>query len=338
MVVGYWLGPKFNPSDTLKEDVKKRQAFNTAVDQAATELDSELKRRNQTENDPQAETHLYVPGYVNPILGAEVKTEIYSTWSSVTVSARHTVFYGDVQTFIRFDALILYTGIWGVCTFALVVLVRSQQITVAESPSAGPTRSAEEFLTEDVLQSRARAIELYSRSTLMLVAGIVMAFIGVAVFYVSLPEYGAEKKYLVPETLSPAIAPDPVPMKPADYKIEMLSYLAHGIRPFGILVFLEGIAWFLLRQYRALIEDYKSFHRMYLRRANCLIAFKTLSDKDAPQDRLLVLVASLLGEDLSGRLKQGESTETNEAVKNIEPNPVFALVTSMLDVFKQKSA
>ena len=56
---------------------------------------------------------------------------------------------------------------------------------------------------------------------------------------------------------------------------DIWTYLTFSIRPAGALIFIEAIAWFLLRQYRALIEDYKIFHRMYLKRANYLIAYRT---------------------------------------------------------------
>ena len=220
-------------------------------------------------------------------------------------------------------------------TFAVVLLLSSERIRALEFASrevpvgkAGlapvasghETRryrrinqqSAEMCLAEDVDESRIRATELYSRSTLMLVAGVVMAFIGVAVFYFSLPSYSS-----------------------VDANFDLRSYLARAIRPTGILIFLEGIAWFLLRQYRALIEDYKAFHRLYLKRANYLVSLKTLSMPEVSQAQML-LAASMLSEDLTGRLKPGETTENIEAVKGIEPNPVFAILLSVIERTKKK--
>jgi hypothetical protein len=101
-----------------------------------------------------------------------------------------------------------------------------------------------------------------------------------------------------------------------------------------MLVFVEGIAWILLRQYRALIEDYKSFHRMYLKRANYLVALKVLSAPEVTPHQVF-LVASIVSEDLTGRLKNGETTENIEGVRAIEPNPVFALLQSMIETFRK---
>ncbi|MBF0510287.1 MAG: hypothetical protein HQK57_15360, partial [Deltaproteobacteria bacterium] len=94
--------------------------------------------------------------------------------------------------------------------------------------------------------------------------------------------------------------------------------------------FLEAIAWFLLRQYRELIEDYKVFHRVYLRRINLLAAHKVVCKGNACPEELF-LAAALLEDDLSGKLKRGETTENLERVKMEEPNPIFALVKSIIN-------
>ena len=130
-----------------------------------------------------------------------------------------------------------------------------------------------------------------------------MAFIGVMVFYTSLP---------------------------AMEKPDISIYLTQSIRPTGALLFIEAIAWFLLNQYRALIEDYKSFHRMYLKRANYLISFRTLA-KDSTLETRLLLVMSLLEEDFSGKLMSGETTESLETIKTVDQNPIFTLINSLVD-------
>lgn len=180
---------------------------------------------------------------------------------------------------------------------------------VEEGSPRRHTVSAEAFLAADVSAASERATDLLSRSTLMLVAGVVIAFIGVAVFYVSLPQF-----------------------QPGE---DRWTYLEKGIRPTGMLVFVEGIAWFLLRQYRALIEDYKAFLRMYLKRANYLVALKTLSLTEVCPAQLF-LAASMISEDLTGRLRSGETTENIESVKNTEPNPVSSLLQSLLEGLRKK--
>ena len=108
------------------------------------------------------------------------------------------------------------------------------------------------------------------------------------------------------------------------------DYLVHAIRPFGMLVFVKAVAWFLLRQYRALIEDYKIFNRLYTRRANFLLALRIVGA--APESPVqLSLAAAFLGDDLTTRLKAGESTEAIESLKQLEPNPVNGLFEKLVE-------
>jgi hypothetical protein len=163
--------------------------------------------------------------------------------------------------------------------------------------------TAEVFLSDQVQTAAAIANALYDRSTLLIAGGIVMAFVGVGVFYATVPET-------------------------ADIK-SLSEYLPRAIRPTGILIFVEAIAWFLLRQYRVQIEDYKSFYRIYLRRANLLIALKTIAS--AGKDRAqMALAAAFLQDDQSGRLRQNETTETLAALAAVEPNPVFDLFKDLV--------
>jgi hypothetical protein len=70
-----------------------------------------------------------------------------------------------------------------------------------------------------------------------------------------------------------------------------------------------------------LVEDYKWFYRLYLKRSNYLAASRILSvEKVRPED--LFIAVSLVQEDYSGRLKAGETTETIETLKLPEDSPV----------------
>jgi hypothetical protein len=250
-----------------------------------------------------------------------------------------------VQTFIRYDNLILLSGLWGGISIVLFWLLAGSYGAVSRvnsfSQNAGPRRGieaellpgngtvdqqvfmavqgnghalhlprmalgADEILANDADDAARRSDQLYSRSNILLAGGIIMAFVGVGVFYFSLPEVGSDETYQ--------------------------QYLPKVIRPTGMLIFIESIAWFLLRQYRALIEDYKAFHRIYLKRANYRVAQKMLTQSvpDVSQYSLL-FAAALLQEDLTGRLKNGESTEGIEAGKIVEQNPVLEILRAMVE-------
>jgi hypothetical protein len=109
-----------------------------------------------------------------------------------------------------------------------------------------------------------------------------------------------------------------------------------------MLLFIEAIAWFLLRQHRVLIEDYKSFYRLYIRRTNYLTVLKLVAEStDASHKGLLI--NALLIEDLSGRLRQGETTEGLEDQKLTDRNFAELALNSVTDlagraISKEKAA
>jgi hypothetical protein len=174
------------------------------------------------------------------------------------------------------------------------------------APPAVSSRSAEDVLYADVSRVRGRATELYRRSTLLLAGGVAMAFFGVILFYMTLPE--------IRETEDARHA------------------VVRTIRPTGMLIFVEGVAWFLLRQYRALIEDYKVFFNIYLRRTNFLIALKLLTTTALNEDQKAFFSKLLTEEQAVGRMKQGETTEGLERAKLSEPNPLVEVLRELKEI------
>jgi hypothetical protein len=241
---------------------------------------------------------------------------------------RPTFEAGRAQLTIRYDRLILWIGVGSVfvLTFGTLLpsLTRLQLGPLKlDLDEASRMRDAELDLhrSEDrpatpvalfeleVKSAERRADVLFVRSTLLLGGGIIMAFIGVAIFYVTLPESAK------------------------DDSIE--SYWLRTIRPTGVLIFVEAIAWFLLRQYRALIEDYKWFHRLYMKRANYLAAIRILEKTPVrPED--MFLAASLVHEDLSGKLRKDETTEALEKLKISEDSPVTEILRVMGSLAKRE--
>jgi hypothetical protein len=199
-------------------------------------------------------------------------------------------------------------------------------------PVNSMSSSTENYLVTDVQRALSRSEQLFSRSTLLLVSGVVMAFVGVGVFFVSLTE--------VSTVITSAVAgPPSAEAAVVQSSSNVMSWLQTiGSRQLfltfkstAMLIFLEAIAWFLLRQYRALIEDYKSFYRYYMRRANYLAAFK-LAAEHSNQKLMGDVVETLLAEDLTGRLKRGETTETLESQRVIEPNFAETVVAKTSEV------
>src|SRR5713101_9442117 len=103
-----------------------------------------------------------------------------------------------------------------------------------------------------------------------------------------------------------------------------------------MLIFMEGIAWFLLRQYRVLIEEYKSFLRVYLKRSIYLIAWKAAS---SAADKQFAVAQAMVSDDLSGTLNKNETTEVLETMRLSEPTPIVEIlreVKALMPVLPKK--
>lgn len=228
--------------------------------------------------------------------------------------------YENVVTY-RYDVIIVFTGLWLVLLYAIRTLgvTKSDYSTFDDSEKSTAYRKVSRptdvhaslsgaidnisVLKDEVHYARRRALDVHQRSSIMLLAGVVMAFVGVGAFYVSLPPVG-------PDTT-------------------LEAYLMQSLRPAGMLVFVEALAWFLLRQYRSLSEEYRRFHRLAQRRADFLTAFMTVDQANTPDAVVLVLTA-LLQEPTTLVLKNGESTEAIEESKSASANPIFDLANSVL--------
>jgi hypothetical protein len=230
------------------------------------------------------------------------------------------------HVFLRRDRAVLLLGFFVVITSVYLTLFTDSKSESVKASGFGNSKHevlkqfgiepegkspAVELFARDVQSAGERADKFFERSTLLLAGGIIMAFIGVAIFYVTLPETKAE------ETFS--------------------TYWIKVIRPTGVLFFLEAIAWFLLRQYRSLVEDYKWFYRLYLKRSNYLAASTILSVEAVRREDLFIAV-SLVQEDFSGRLKGGETTETLEALKLPESGPVFEALSAFSSIKEKVKA
>jgi len=172
-------------------------------------------------------------------------------------------------------------------------------------------RSEERLMAEGIIDIKKRANSLFMMSNIMLVTGILMAGVGVAIFYVSIIDFST------------------------DVKIEKIIW--YGIRSFGILFFIEAIAWFLLRQFRSLIEDFKRFYQIQEKRSNYLIVLKLFSNQEiTPYQYHWGL--SLIQEDTSGKLKEGETTEYIENIKNIDSNFSLEVLKNIQNISKPKES
>ena len=121
---------------------------------------------------------------------------------------------------------------------------------------------------------------------------------------------------------------------------DLSAYLTRAIRPTLMLLFIESISFFLLRQYRVLVEDFKYFHKLFLKRLNyaqCHQLIKqTSSVKDVDMNN--VLVKSLLDEQLDRTLSSGETTEAIENLKRASKEDATILLQKIGGMLKEFKA
>jgi hypothetical protein len=161
-----------------------------------------------------------------------------------------------------------------------------------------------DVLREEVVYARKRAEDIYLKSTILLISGILMAFVGIFIFYLSLSDYSMEK-------------------------MSANEFFFVSIRPATMLVFIEAIAWFLLRQYRILSEDSRIYHMNASRRSDLLTSFLAFPEEVSSEHRIFVLTNLLQSTQIT-TLKLGETTESLENSKLALSNPIFDMADRII--------
>lgn len=226
---------------------------------------------------------------------------------------------------ILYDQLVLWLGLFMIALLSIKILLpslsrlylgpikfdleSSTEISIDDEVQESQDSSAIYLFKKDAIAAERRAENIFARSTLLLTGGIIMSFVGVVIFYITLPE-----------------------PKPSS---TIQNFWPQIIRPTGVLIFIESIAWFLLRQYRSLIEDYKSFHKLHIKRSNYLAALILLDNESVTPEKLF-LAASLVNEDLSGKLRNGETTEAIEGSKMTVDNPISDILNTIKSMYADK--
>jgi hypothetical protein len=370
----YWLVPRFSFRDVASlgfqtqqqvrlfvEDVKA--SVNEANNQAAA--NSQAKRADSG-SDKGITTRAFRPTCfwctdyryltvpLTPLVNLLVKVPVDVYGEGYGNSVASPEYYPIVRADNIVLMFLILVGIALGIRAVRVPAVRGTLRATAGSPVAVPSSlTAEEFLESDVERAEERARDVYRRATILLGGGIIMAFVGVALFYLTLPSPTSsatstspelerdryvleierqrylEERYYLEHRDKTSIRERPSAedmFAPSQAKEEhpWLNFAQHSLRPTGMLIFMEGIAWFLLRQYRVLIEEYKSFLRVYLRRSSYLIAWKAAASSGA--ERQFSIAQAMIGEDMSATLKKDETTEAIEALKMADPPPIIEVL------------
>jgi hypothetical protein len=227
----------------------------------------------------------------------------------------------NAEVALRWDRLIVILGLLTILTIIYVFMERIIGKTIL--PWDGTAMLGESltnaFLKEDAVSAHlaadisnvsSRADALFARSSLMLIAGIIVAFVGITVYAFLTTEHLPDPvPFLRPD--KPPTFDELIKLKREDILLGVVSSIARNFRYVIIFIFVETIAWFLLRQYIALIEDYKTFYRLFLRRQNYLVSYLMLKDvHKSRQPPNILIPVMMLHEDLSGTVEKNRSLES----------------------------
>lgn len=146
----------------------------------------------------------------------------------------------------------------------------------------------EDYNLQCINESKIISEKIFARSGVYLLTGCLIAFIGVAIFY------------------------SPIFLKTTstDISQRLLDYLPR----FGALFFIEFIAFFFLKQYRIMLEEYRYYEAIKRKRQDNfnLIA---LIENHKENLELLKLLTEKISQSTITKLSNGETTEILEAQK-----------------------
>lgn len=179
-----------------------------------------------------------------------------------------------------------------------------KQATQPAPPKEAKEITALELLKEEIVSIKLESTASKASARWLLVSGVIMCFVGIGIFYVTIPQTTEGKS------------------------ISTMTYEA--IRPIGMLIFIEALAWFLLKQYRSVSDEYVRFLKASNRSANLLSAFLTLNEKSTAKERQQIIEHMLKTND-SIILKKGETTEYIENQKISNKNPVLDPSLTLLE-------
>jgi hypothetical protein len=245
------------------------------------------------------------------------------------------------EPFIRWDRFLFVVGLLVLCITTLFFLKRLTPVQgldrAASSERIPVYTSLEQHLLLDVQRAFQRADALFARSSLMLISGILVAFLGIVAF--AFLTSSTTNQGLIFDFPRYAPGDDTVPQYTFDqlqaarrdrFIYEIVLSVTSKFRFVLIFVFVETVAWFLLKQYRALIEDYKAFYRIYLRRQNYASSYFMLKGLSLNRSAEMLIAASMLHEDLSGTLAKGREAESWTQLEFAERNS-FSSIASFIE-------
>jgi hypothetical protein len=162
------------------------------------------------------------------------------------------------------------------------------------------------FIIEEIVsKAESKSREVQNRSTLMLVSGLIMAFIGVVVFYFTLPSN-------------------------ISATTDIMKIITLSVRPTLILIFIEAVSWYLLKQHKVLLDDYKYYHSIYNKKVGYLAAYKLVAESELADEKLKSIIPAII---LSEEIKKSESVATDDSPIETSNRMLTSLFDKILTKF-----
>lgn len=183
-----------------------------------------------------------------------------------------------------------------------------------------------------------RARKMERRLNTHLILGVLVGFVGLVVwyysFFISPSSLNKTRDYAestsVPQSSPTERAPEPSHPTAPPAKISAGAALVWDLIPrVTILVFIELLAGFFLRQYRIGVEDFKYFLELQ-RRADASRVAYSIFDQLGDDESKRKFAATLLEAPSDIRLQKDETTTILEAIKS-EENPTLKLISLLGD-------
>lgn len=256
----------------------------------------------------------------------------------VVLNPKGGVYLEDIQ-FYYYDILImslvllfplLFSQIFGKLPFEYLRYRRASNLVQQKESSLSINVSAEEkeVINQQIslgdtaleqMQKLAKSSKeisegLYTRAGVYLFIGVIIAFSGLAFFYIETAK-GVDIN------------------TPAETAISSSSSLLLMAPKFGILFFIEMVAFFFLRQYREAMDEYRYYESIKRKREENLVLMQLNSENDVPMSISDLLEKTAFYSDHKN-LKAGETTEIIESRK-LSSNEI-ALMEKMLATMVSK--
>lgn len=166
------------------------------------------------------------------------------------------------------------------------------------------------YLEICIEESKSISERIFTRSGVYLLVGCLIAFTGVAIFYSPIFEKS----------------------KATDITQRLLDYLPR----FGSLFFIEFVAFFFLKQYRIMLEEYRYYEAIKRNRQDNF-NFIDLIDKYMKSPDVLKIVVDKMTQNNISKMTNGETTEILETQKIVNQDlDLFAKVSEMIKTIKEK--